>query len=88
MAGLTSAPQTRRTQVPQQRSRGSRRCRSRSAGEAQEQARRAPVVAIKPDRIILMDIEKAGERLVCVGERGFALLSDDAARAGRPCRRP
>src|SRR5262245_64935569 len=48
---------------------------------AQETARRAPVVAIRPDRIILMDIEKAGDRLVCVGERGFALLSDDAGKS-------
>jgi len=36
-----------------------------------------PVVAIKPDRIILLDIDKAGERLVAVGERGFVLYSDD-----------
>jgi len=82
MAGLTSAPQMRRTQ-----------CLSTALAwlatlslaigpvMAQEQARRAPVVAIKPDRIILMDIEKAGERLVCVGERGFALLSDDAGKS-------
>jgi photosystem II stability/assembly factor-like uncharacterized protein len=42
-----------------------------------EGERPAPVVEIKPDRIILLDIEKAGKRLVTVGERGFALLSDD-----------
>jgi photosystem II stability/assembly factor-like uncharacterized protein len=36
-----------------------------------------PVVAIKPDRIILLDIDEAGERLVAVGERGFVLYSDD-----------
>lgn len=39
--------------------------------------RPAPVVAIKPDRIILLDIDKAGDRLVAVGERGFVLYSDD-----------
>jgi photosystem II stability/assembly factor-like uncharacterized protein len=39
--------------------------------------RPAPVVEIKPDHIILLDIKKAGGRLVAVGERGFALLSDD-----------
>jgi len=39
--------------------------------------RPAPVVAIKPDRIILLDIDKSGERLVAVGERGFVLYSDD-----------
>ncbi len=38
---------------------------------------RTPVVAIRPDRIILLDIARAGERLVAVGERGFVLHSDD-----------
>lgn len=38
------------------------------------------VVEVKPDRIILMDIEKAGRRLVAVGERGFALVSDDEGK--------
>jgi photosystem II stability/assembly factor-like uncharacterized protein len=37
-----------------------------------------PVVAIKPDRIILLDIDKVGDRLITVGERGFVLYSDDA----------
>jgi len=45
-----------------------------------EGERPAPVVAIKPDRIILLDIKRVGERLVTVGERGFVLLSDDAGR--------
>ena len=39
--------------------------------------RPAPVVAIKPDRIILLDIDQTGDRLVAVGERGFVLYSDD-----------
>ena len=39
--------------------------------------RPAPVVGIKPDHIILLDIDKAGDRLVAVGERGFVLYSDD-----------
>jgi photosystem II stability/assembly factor-like uncharacterized protein len=39
--------------------------------------RPAPVVAIKPDRIILLDIDNTGDRLVAVGERGFVLYSDD-----------
>jgi photosystem II stability/assembly factor-like uncharacterized protein len=42
-----------------------------------EGERPAPVVAIKPDRIILLDIKRVGERLVAVGERGFVLYSDD-----------
>jgi photosystem II stability/assembly factor-like uncharacterized protein len=41
------------------------------------------VVDIKPNRIYLMDIETAGERLVAVGERGFVLISDDAGQSWR-----
>ena len=40
---------------------------------AADAERPAPVVAIKPDRIILLDIDKTGDRLVAVGERGFVL---------------
>jgi photosystem II stability/assembly factor-like uncharacterized protein len=36
------------------------------------------VVAIKPDHIMLMDVARTGNRMVTVGERGFALLSDDS----------
>jgi len=43
-------------------------------------ARSLTVVEIKTDRIILMDVTHAGDRLVAVGERGFALLSDDAGK--------
>ena len=43
-------------------------------------ARGKTVVDIKPDRIILIDIARAGNRLVAVGERGFALLSDDGGK--------
>jgi photosystem II stability/assembly factor-like uncharacterized protein len=55
---------------------------------AQEAAAAAPtrgktVVEIKPDRIILIDITRAGDRLVAVGERGFVLLSDDAGKTWR-----
>jgi photosystem II stability/assembly factor-like uncharacterized protein len=39
-----------------------------------------PVVAIRADRIILMDIEQAGKRLFAVGERGFVLVSDDTGK--------
>jgi photosystem II stability/assembly factor-like uncharacterized protein len=53
---------------------------------AQEDAAAAPargktVVEIKPGRIILIDITRAGDRLVAVGERGFAMLSDDAGKS-------
>jgi photosystem II stability/assembly factor-like uncharacterized protein len=43
--------------------------------------RAGTVVDIKPNRIYLMDVEKAGERLVAVGERGFVLVSDDAGKS-------
>ena len=59
-----------------------------SPTQAQEEPAGAPprgktVVEIRPDRIILIDIERAGDRLVAVGERGFALLSDDAGKTWR-----
>jgi photosystem II stability/assembly factor-like uncharacterized protein len=51
-------------------------------------ARGRTVVEIRTDRIILMDIAQAGERLVAVGERGFALLSDDAGKTWKPIETP
>jgi photosystem II stability/assembly factor-like uncharacterized protein len=39
------------------------------------------VVDIKPDRIVLMDVALAGNRLVAVGERGFTLVSDNEGKA-------
>jgi len=45
--------------------------------------RAGTVVDIKPHRIVLMDITRAGDRLVTVGERGFVLLSDDAGDTWR-----
>jgi photosystem II stability/assembly factor-like uncharacterized protein len=47
------------------------------AAPAAAPAKSGIVVDIKSDRIILMDIARAGDRLVAVGERGFALVSDD-----------
>jgi photosystem II stability/assembly factor-like uncharacterized protein len=41
------------------------------------------VVDIKPGRIILLSIALAGDRLVAVGERGFAMLSDDSGKTWR-----
>ena len=52
-------------------------------GAATAPARSKTVVEIRPDRIILVDITRAGDRLVAVGERGFALLSDDAGKTWR-----
>jgi len=44
-------------------------------------------VDINPGRIILMDITRAGDRLVTVGERGFTLVSDDAGQSWRAVER-
>ena len=46
------------------------------------------VVDINPGRIILMDITRAGKRLVTVGERGFTLVSDDEGQAWRAVATP
>ena len=37
-------------------------------------------VAYKPDRIVLLDIARTGNRLVAVGERGFVMTSDDGGK--------
>jgi photosystem II stability/assembly factor-like uncharacterized protein len=46
-------------------------------------ARGKTVVDIRSDRIILVDIALAGSRVVAVGERGFALVSDDGGQTWR-----
>ena len=46
------------------------------------------VVDINPGRIILMDITRAGKRLVTVGERGFTLVSDDEGQNWRAVATP
>lgn len=51
------------------------------AAPAAGAVRSGTVVNIKPNRIYLMDVEKAGDRLVAVGERGFVLISDDAGKS-------
>ncbi len=50
---------------------------------AAKAAKSSVVVEIKQDRIVLMDVALAGNRLVAVGERGFTLVSDDAGRRWR-----
>lgn len=62
---------------------------SASAADEQTAAKPAPrfadrpgvVVDIKPSRIYLTDITRAGGRLVTVGERGFSLVSDDEGKS-------
>lgn len=54
-----------------------------SSAEALGPARAGTVVEVRPDRIYLLNIARAGDRLVTVGERGFALLSDDAGKTWR-----
>lgn len=46
-------------------------------------ARAGTVVDVRSDRIYLLNIARAGDRLVSVGERGFALLSDDGGKSWR-----
>ena len=46
------------------------------------------VVDINPGRILLMDVTRAGDRLVTVGERGFTLVSDDAGQSWRAVATP
>ncbi len=46
------------------------------------------VVQIKSNKIILNDIALAGQRLVTVGERGFALVSDDAGQTWKAIETP
>jgi len=48
-----------------------------------EGVRPGTVVDIKVDRIVLVGIARAGNRIVAVGERGFALVSDDNGRSWR-----
>ncbi len=45
--------------------------------------REGTVVDIKTDRIVLLGLARAGDRIVAVGERGFALLSDDSGKSWR-----
>lgn len=45
--------------------------------------REGTVVEIKTNRIVLLGLGRAGERIVAVGERGFALLSDDGGKTWR-----
>jgi photosystem II stability/assembly factor-like uncharacterized protein len=45
--------------------------------------REGTVVDIKTDRIVLLALARAGDRIVAVGERGFAMLSDDSGKSWR-----
>jgi photosystem II stability/assembly factor-like uncharacterized protein len=46
-----------------------------------DEGRPSVVVDIKPDRIILMDMVRAGGKLLAVGERGFVLTSSDGGQS-------
>lgn len=45
--------------------------------------REGTVVDIRTDRIVLLALARAGDRIVAVGERGFAMLSDDSGKSWR-----
>ncbi len=47
------------------------------AGEFKTRANRPSLPVLRPDQRVLVDIARAGERLVAVGERGLIVLSDD-----------
>jgi photosystem II stability/assembly factor-like uncharacterized protein len=47
-----------------------------AAPAAKPAAARRTVVDIRTDRIVLMDVALAGDRLIAVGERGFTMVSD------------
>jgi photosystem II stability/assembly factor-like uncharacterized protein len=55
---------------------------------AAEPAKSGIVVDIRSDRIILMDIARAGDRLIAVGERGFTLVSDDFGQTWKAVETP
>jgi photosystem II stability/assembly factor-like uncharacterized protein len=46
------------------------------------------VVDIRNDRIFLMDVALAGNRVVAVGERGFTLVSDDSGKSWKAIATP
>lgn len=54
--------------------------RSEEGAAAAKPAGSKVVVDIRPDRIVLMDVALAGNRLIAVGERGFTLVSDNAGK--------
>ena len=51
--------------------------RSEDNAAGGEAGRPPCVVDVRSDRIVLIDIAQAGDRLIAVGERGFTLVSDD-----------
>jgi photosystem II stability/assembly factor-like uncharacterized protein len=59
-----------------------------SVAQGTGQGRAGTVVEIRPDRIYLLNIARAGDRLVTVGERGFTLVSDDGGKTWRAVATP
>ena len=62
--------------------------RAEDAAPAAAAKKSGIVVDIKTDRIVLMDIALAGNRLVAVGERGFTMVSDDAGTSWKSIATP
>lgn len=46
------------------------------------------VVDVRSDRILLLDITQAGNRLIAVGERGFTMVSDDQGASWKGVQTP
>lgn len=61
---------------------------SASAGPVADADARAAVMAEAPSRAVIQAVERAGDRLVAVGERGLILLSDDNGANWRQARVP
>jgi len=55
----------------------------REGAVREEGVRKGTVVDVKPDRIVLLGLARAGDRVVAVGERGFVLVSDDSGKSWR-----
>lgn len=59
-----------------------------ASGAERDAMDRAALSAARPERAVLLAAASAGERIVAVGERGIAILSDDQGRSWRQARVP
>jgi photosystem II stability/assembly factor-like uncharacterized protein len=58
-------------------------------GQAAAPAKKSGIVVdVRTDRIFLMDVALAGNRVVAVGERGFTVVSDDAGKTWKAAPTP
>jgi photosystem II stability/assembly factor-like uncharacterized protein len=62
--------------------------RAQQAAAPAKPASSRTVVDVRSDRIILMDVARAGDRVIAVGERGFTLVSEDAGKTWKAVATP